>query len=94
MQIAHTGIQFKTKNGHAFSLHIGVVLLAGLACAVSAPLSAQKGGFHDAPAADSQMKNPLAGKADAAQAGANLYAKKCALCHGDKGQGVANIPAV
>ena len=94
MPIAHPGIQFKTKNSHSFTLYIGVVLLVGLACAISAPLIAQKAGFHNAPAADSQMKNPLAGKADAAQAGANLYAKKCALCHGDKGQGVANIPSV
>ena len=43
----------------------------------------QAAGFHDAPAAASKTKNPLAGKADAAQAGADLYAKKCALCHGD-----------
>ena len=68
--------------------------LAGLACAMPKTLSAQSGGFHDAPATASQIKNPVAGKADAAQAGANLYAKKCALCHGDKGQGLANIPAV
>lgn len=54
----------------------------------------QAAGFHDAPAAASKTKNPLAGKADAAQAGADLYAKKCALCHGAKGQGVGNIPAL
>ena len=94
MPTAHVAIPFKTKNSHIFRLAIGIVSLVGLASGVSSPLSAQKGGFHDAPPADSQMKNPLAGKADAAQAGANLYAKKCALCHGDKGQGVANIPAV
>ena len=89
-----TGFQSRSKNNHNFALFIATVLLVGSACAISAPLHAQKGGFHDAPAADSRMKNPLAGKADAAQAGANLYAKKCVLCHGDKGQGVANIPAV
>jgi glucose/arabinose dehydrogenase/mono/diheme cytochrome c family protein len=58
------------------------------------PIRAQTGSFHDVPASAIQMKNPLAGKADAAQAGADLYTKKCALCHGNKGQGVANIPAV
>ena len=58
------------------------------------PAAAQTAAFHDAPATASKTKNPFAGKADAAQAGANLYAKKCVLCHGDKGQGVGNIPAL
>jgi len=59
-----------------------------------ATAKAQADSLKDATASASRMKNPLAGKADAAQAGANTYAKKCALCHGDKGQGVANIPAL
>jgi glucose/arabinose dehydrogenase len=91
---APTAIQSKTNRSHICAWIARLVLLVEFAGAVSAPLAAQKGGFHDAPPADSQVKNPLAGKADSAQAGANLYAKKCALCHGDKGQGVANIPAL
>ncbi len=94
MHSATAAIQSKAKSSNHCAWIIQLVLLIGLACAISLPLAAQKSGFHDAPAADSQMKNPLAGKADSAQAGANLYAKKCALCHGDKGQGVANIPAI
>jgi glucose/arabinose dehydrogenase/cytochrome c5 len=73
------------------------VLLAATALWISLnswPAAAQTASFHDAPATASKTKNPFAGKADAAQAGANLYAKKCVLCHGDKGQGVGNIPAL
>ena len=73
------------------------VVLAALALLTSfgcRPAAAQTPTFHDAPATAAKTKNPFAGQADAAQAGANLYAKKCVLCHGDKGQGVGNIPAL
>src|SRR5271156_5653859 len=76
------------------TLAIATLFIFTLACTFPTGTKAQAAGFHDAPATASKMKNPLASNADAAQAGANLYAKKCALCHGDKGQGVGNIPAV
>ena len=84
----------QSRFGGNPALYIALLSVAGFACAMPAPLHAQAGGFHDAPPAASRVKNPFAGKPDAAQAGANLYAKKCSLCHGDKGQGVANIPAL
>ncbi len=40
------------------------------------------------------MKNPYAGKHAAAQAGANLFARHCAACHGPTGEGTGNIPAL
>ena len=94
MHIDQATPQSRIKSLDNLALFIGIVSLVGFACAISGASNAQKGGFHGAPAEESALKNPLAGKADAAQAGANLYAKKCALCHGDKGQGVASIPAI
>jgi glucose/arabinose dehydrogenase/mono/diheme cytochrome c family protein len=76
------------------TLAIATLFIFAVACTFPTGTNAQAGGFHDAPPAATKTKNPLAGHADAAQAGANLYAKKCALCHGDKGQGVGNIPAL
>ena len=57
-------------------------------------MQGQSSSFHNAPANASKMKNPLAGKADAAQAGADIYAKKCSLCHGNHGQGTGNVPSL
>jgi glucose/arabinose dehydrogenase/mono/diheme cytochrome c family protein len=79
--------------GNFVRIAAALILFAG-ACAFPSTSQAQSAGFHNAPADATKMKNPVAGKADAAQAGANLYAKKCSLCHGDKGQGVASIPAL
>ncbi|HEY0704598.1 MAG TPA: PQQ-dependent sugar dehydrogenase [Candidatus Acidoferrales bacterium] len=73
---------------------LGLAALAILGSLAVPSASAQTKSFHDAPPAAATAKNPFAGKADAAQAGANIYAKKCVLCHGDKGQGVGNIPAL
>jgi glucose/arabinose dehydrogenase len=94
LRIALPAIQKSCRFIDALRLIVASMVLSVMASALPIGTSAQSGGFHDAPTAASQTKNPLAGKAEAAQAGANLYAKKCALCHGNKGQGVANIPAV
>lgn len=64
------------------------------ASGVDSPVQAQTAAFHDAPASASHMKNPYAGKKEAAQAGANVFAKHCVLCHGAKGQGTGNVPAL
>ena len=58
------------------------------------PVTAQNSSFHDAPATAEQTKNPYAGKRAAAQAGANLFARHCASCHGTKGEGSGIIPAL
>jgi glucose/arabinose dehydrogenase len=89
---------FNIRNKNRFmsnsTLVLAALVLLVLTAALPVPSPGQSGGFHDAPADATKMKNPLAGKADAAQAGANIYAKKCSLCHGDRGQGVASIPAL
>ena len=58
------------------------------------PVTAQNSSFHDAPASAEQTKNPYAGKHASAQAGANLFARHCASCHGPTGGGTGNIPAL
>ena len=64
------------------------------AIGVCLPVNAQTASFHGAPAAAEQTKNPFAGKRVAAQAGANLFARHCAACHGPTGAGTGNIPAL
>jgi glucose/arabinose dehydrogenase len=55
-------------------------------------VAAQEASFHQAPAADAAVVNPLAGQADAAREGAALYQQHCASCHGASAQGSGNIP--
>jgi glucose/arabinose dehydrogenase/cytochrome c553 len=94
LPITPLNIQNKNRFISGSLLVLAVFFLLVLTAALPGPSGAQSGGFHDAPAEATKMKNPFAGKADAAQAGASIYVKKCSLCHGDKGQGVANIPAL
>ncbi len=65
-----------------------------LACAnlFCQPTRAQQTRFHNAPASADAQKNPYAGNADAVAAGAKVYAQKCVLCHGPKGERSGNIP--
>jgi glucose/arabinose dehydrogenase/mono/diheme cytochrome c family protein len=71
-------------------------LMAILAAAIltQSSLEAQSDSFHGAPASEAAAKNPSAGNAPAAKAGANLFAQKCQPCHGVNGQGTGNIPAL
>jgi mono/diheme cytochrome c family protein len=57
-------------------------------------LLAQDAHFHNAPASSNQLKNPYAGQSTAVAAGARLYAMNCGSCHGIKGRGTGNIPAL
>ena len=52
------------------------------------------GSFHDAPPSAAKMKNPNAGSASAVAAGAEIYAKRCASCHGKTGTGSGNVPSL
>ncbi|MGC1256079.1 MAG: c-type cytochrome, partial [Candidatus Acidiferrales bacterium] len=70
------------------------IAIVGVAILTQSLLDAQSTSFHGAPASDAAAKDPYAGKAPAAQAGANLFAQKCQPCHGVNGQGTANIPAL
>lgn len=56
--------------------------------------NAQNAQFHNAPVSAAHAKNPYAGQATAAQAGGLLYAKLCASCHGQNGQGTGNGPGI
>jgi glucose/arabinose dehydrogenase len=72
----------------------GVLAASGLSILLLFPLRAQTVRFHGAPASASDMKNPDAGKKDAAEAGAKLYAANCAACHTPSGRGGGNLPAL
>jgi glucose/arabinose dehydrogenase/cytochrome c5 len=54
---------------------------------------AQSASFHNAPAAAAAVVNPYSGQQNA-QAGLAVYQKNCAVCHGPKAEGVANIAAL
>jgi glucose/arabinose dehydrogenase len=55
---------------------------------------AQNADFHNAPASAKATKNPEGRTEAAATAGAAAYQQKCALCHGPKAGGMANIPSL
>lgn len=65
--------------------------LGVLATGISGAADTQ--GFHGAPSTASSQANPYHGQA-AIHAGATLYAEHCASCHGLRGQGSGNIPAL
>ena len=73
---------------------LGTVSTFATALLLLSSASAQNSSFHNAPASASEMKNPLAGQAEAAQAGATPYANSCSACHGGKGEGTGNVPAI
>ena len=72
--------------------HASVFVFAALGACL--PVIAQNASFHNAPATAAEAKNPYAGKRAAARAGANLFARHCASCHGPTGGGTGNIPAL
>jgi glucose/arabinose dehydrogenase len=55
-------------------------------------LQAQNANFHNAPASAKELKNPY-GHQPPADAKA-LYASRCAVCHGQNGEGTGNIPSL
>jgi glucose/arabinose dehydrogenase/mono/diheme cytochrome c family protein len=75
-----------------------LIMILGAVCLSAAFLfslsSAQNSTFHNAPDSTSATKNPAAGRADANEGGAILYAANCASCHGNAGKGTGNIPAL
>jgi glucose/arabinose dehydrogenase len=76
-------------HGVVFSLAVGVVaFLSGQ------PVYADNADFHDAPESSKQLVNPYEGSADAVKAGKPLYHLRCARCHGERGEGSGNIPAL
>jgi mono/diheme cytochrome c family protein len=65
-------------------LVVGASMLMLAACAAPAPAASTEA---PVPAPYAGMKNPLAGKADAVDAGKATFMDNCSTCHGDKGKG-------
>ena len=63
------------------------------ALSISIQLPAQTGSFHNAPASVAGRDNPYQGELNV-KAGRKIYAKQCAACHGQNGEGMANIAAL
>jgi glucose/arabinose dehydrogenase/mono/diheme cytochrome c family protein len=85
----------RKNQGSKARVTIGFLALLSLSAFLMFPsLKAQNARFHDAPASAADSKNPYVGQKPAAEAGAKLYAANCAACHGQKGQGTGNIPAL
>jgi mono/diheme cytochrome c family protein len=71
------------------------VLGAVLTCLVLAAASAQGGSpLQQAPAKAANTRNPLEGNERARRAGAKLYARECASCHGPDGSGSGSAPSL
>jgi mono/diheme cytochrome c family protein len=62
-----------------------VALILGMSCAFS---RAKRGPVLQAPLAASQRPNPYEGQQDAQRAGAKLYQRECAACHGAAALGI------
>ena len=73
---------------------LGISLPAIMAVLASGTPKAQGQGFHGAPVSAKAMKNPYAGQRAAIRAGRVFYGRNCGACHGSKGQGTGNIPAL
>jgi glucose/arabinose dehydrogenase/mono/diheme cytochrome c family protein len=71
--------------------HVAAMVMT-LALLVLGSCAAQNPGFHGAPASSKEMKNPYAG--DHGDAVRSSYHVRCANCHGEKGEGMGNVPAL
>src|SRR5258708_6528848 len=78
----------------ARSYFLSAAVSAGTWIFPSARLAAQDAHFHTAPTSSVQLKNPYAGQPAAVAAGSKLYTMNCGSCHGIKGRGTGNIPAL
>jgi mono/diheme cytochrome c family protein len=67
-----------------------------LSCFVLAGLAWAWGGspLQQAPTKFANLINPLEGNERARRAGAKLYARECAACHGPNREGLAKAPAL
>lgn len=54
----------------------------------------RRSGVATAPAAAAARSNPYDGDQEAISAGRKLYGMQCAHCHGERGQGIGNVPSL
>jgi mono/diheme cytochrome c family protein len=65
-------------------------LLSIFACSIA--LGQHVSPIYDAPQRWTEKRNPLEGDERARRAGAKLFARECAPCHGASGQGIGKPP--
>jgi glucose/arabinose dehydrogenase len=71
------------------------MVTSGFAGLLAAPVGlADPTDFHHAPLSAASLENPYRGQMSAAEAGGELYATHCAVCHGRSAEGTGNIPAL
>jgi glucose/arabinose dehydrogenase len=77
------------------SLSVHRLCLAVIVCVIPfLMLEAADKPFHDAPASAKTMRNPLAGRQAAIDAGKTVYARNCLACHGKTLKGTGNVPSL
>ncbi len=69
---------------------VGMLVLVAMVLLSS--LKAQDAKFHNAPHSVKALKNPYQGQAPADAK--TLYQSRCAVCHGENGEGTGNIPSL
>jgi mono/diheme cytochrome c family protein len=69
-----------------------VLALAASALTLAAAHAEPGSLIQKAPAKSLRLKNPYQGSEGAAQAGAKLYRRSCAPCHGNRAEGAENAP--
>ena len=91
----------KAKSHHVRSVrHASAVLLLTLGMVTSQAISADGGKdsvyaeLEKAPKKAAARRNPLQSDPDAVVAGAKLFARHCAECHGDKAEGGKKAPSL
>ena len=83
------------RPGLAIRAAAGLGMMTAALTLMAVPVTlAQNAAFHNAPASAKAEKNPEGRSEAAATAGAAVYQQKCALCHGPKANGMANIPSL
>ncbi|MFZ6031462.1 MAG: c-type cytochrome [Chloroflexota bacterium] len=75
------------KQRYIFLLLVLAAALALAACGGSDATEPADGDTVTVPAEYDGLTNPLAGSTEAAAAGKDLYAGRCATCHGEAGRG-------
>ncbi|MDQ6707551.1 MAG: cytochrome c [Acidobacteriota bacterium] len=69
-----------------------LMLLAAIGAVMAAMASSRGSLLQRVPAAAGDCRNPYEGNTDASAAGAKLYRRECASCHGDSGEGIGHAP--